>query len=211
MVGTRRSSEEIEAKTLGYLAEICQRGNNTRDRCLPALLFLSGRRIGELLELKRKDFEINEKLIRFTTFNEKTYRTSPSGTYRLESLRETNEGYEIIYYQQIEPTFSLKSETGKVLGDFVVEHLENLGEEDYVFSHLSDQRKHIKRQMAWRIIVGLEPRVWPHWFRHQRFTQITNIFKSDPLVTHRFTFHKRFESTLQYYHVAEKKEQLERI
>jgi integrase len=79
--GKRRDIKMSPPFSLAFLVEICVSAINTRDACLIALLFLSGRRIKEVLELRKKDLIISEEDLGFYTFNEKTFRSKQSGDY----------------------------------------------------------------------------------------------------------------------------------
>lgn len=201
----RRSVRNIMIKPISYFNSLCARVDNSRDACLVALLYLSGRRIGELPHLTLNDFEASPDFIVFKTFNEKVFRKKPIGDYKfLHGGR---------YYEVIYPRFSLKSESGRMLGSYVLSHLETLEEGECLFYSFRnrDKTKHIGVNRMYKIVRELDPDVWLHWFRHQRFTMIARAFKDSPLAMHQFTKHKRFESTLKYIHLVELEERLNEI
>lgn len=202
----RRSTKNLEIKKLGYFINICNRGTNTRDQCLPALLYLSGRRIGEVLEVKKQDFIIiPNSIASFKTFNEKVYLSKRLRKYKIKRGKR--------FYEEITPTFSLESESGKALWPYIENHLKTLDDTHYLFHPYRpyDLDRHIGYGMAYKIIVSLDPDIWPHWFRHQRFSQVAQVFKDDPLTMHRFTYHKRIESTLEYTIKANYDEKLKEV
>ncbi len=193
----------IQLPSIEFLERICYKAKNMRDSCLVALLFLSGRRIGEVLELKLKDFIIRTEEISFTTFNEKTFRSYPTGKYLIQRGLK--------FYEVINPTFPTVGPSGEALSPFILKHLESLTLEDYVFYHTDNKQQHIGRSMAYRILISLEPNIWLHWLRHERFTQLAKVYKDDPLPMHDFTFHKRFETTLGYIRKVRTNEKLKEI
>ena len=195
-----------EARRLGspqFLAGVCDKAENSRDACLVALTFLSGRRIGELLELKRKDVQVYENEVTFATFNEKNYRRKEIGGYKIARGDR--------FYEQIRPIFPTIGPTGSLLSPYVLKHLEGLEPLDYVLHDLRSKRRHIHRRMALRIIVTLEPSIWLHWLRHARFTQVAQVYRDDLMSFHDFTFHKRIENSLGYVSRARTQERLREI
>lgn len=201
--GKRRNSKKIVPVTLEYLVQICKKAKHTRDGCLVALLYLSGRRISEVLPLKKMNMVQVSGTLRFITFNMKAYRNKRVGDYKIKRGEK--------YHERIICAFSLESESGKMLGPYILEHLETLFEEAYIFHHHRNYKRHITRQRAWQIVTKLDPDVWLHWFRHQRFTQVSKVYMEDPIAMHKFTHHKRFESTLHYIHEAKAKKKLKEI
>lgn len=203
-VKARRKPKDVRSFSARKLREICLSMKSIRDRCLMAMLYLSGRRISEIIGLLRKDVEITEDHhLKINTLNLKTYRSIKTGNYRI--LRGSR------YYEEIQIEFSLTSKTGKLLGEFITDHIEYLWEEGYIFQRSRGGRGHINRHRAYQIIAGSHPDLWPHLLRHQRFTDIAPVFKDDPLAMHQFTKHKRFETTMQYIRKAELEEKLEQI
>ncbi|GAG48918.1 unnamed protein product, partial [marine sediment metagenome] len=125
----RRSSKTITPTTLTHLDAICSRARHTRDSCLIALLYLSGRRIGEILHLTKQDITITpDRMITFTTFNEKVYRNRKYGDYTIQRGDR--------YYEAITPAFSITSVSGQVLSHYVTDHLDTLDMEDHLFYNL---------------------------------------------------------------------------
>ena len=107
----RRNKDEIPILMPQEVDAILSKSGRARDQCLLAILYLSGRRIGEVLRLRKRDFKTTAiGNLRFTTFNEKTYRTSPSGTYKVETVIDTYHGPELAFYEEIEPEIVLDSE-----------------------------------------------------------------------------------------------------
>jgi integrase len=220
MRSKRRSSELIPILTPREIEDICLRAHSKRDACLVALLYMSGRRINEVLSLRKKDFnKIGNKLF-FTTFNEKSFTERKTGNFTLDRYvdfkyrdgRKSEPHQGIKYYEKITPQVSLSSVSGMVLGRFITKHLDDLQPDDYLFSpHGLSSNKHIKQPRAYQIIRALDDRLWLHALRHMNFTRLAEAFKDDPVSMHEFTFHKRFESTLNYIHTKEAENRLETI
>lgn len=172
-----------------------------RDSCLLALIYLSGRRISEVVELKKSDFTIEENRISFITFNAKVFRSKKVGNYKI--FRNDK------YYEEIYPHFLIDTETGKELSFFILRRLGFLSEKMYLFNNTRCKDDiPITVNMAYRIIRKYIPEIFPHYLRHLRFDYVAKLSRKDPLALHYFTFHKKFESTLNYirpYGIGEEK------
>ena len=197
----RRSAENLEVKNLDYFYELCGKAYNTRDSCLMALLFLSGRRIGEIMHLKKSDLVFSNGFLSFKTFNLKSFRKAENREFKI--LRDQR------YYPEITTDISRTAEAYGTLGCFVEEHLNQTKGDEYVFKRFNG-KGHIGTNMAYKIITFASPDIWPHWFRHQRITNAYNIIKDkvkDPteviLNLHDFTKHRRIDTTLGYIHRSE--------
>lgn len=211
----RRKVEDTNPITIEYLYNVLVGIAEPRDSCLIALLYLSGRRVNEILHLQKQDFRIEANRVSFDTFNEKVYRAHPMKDFQIQrnvifkkSLRDAQhkiiypKKYEYfpttIYYQRIRPHWRIDTPSGLAFTQFVTERVGSLPEKtDFVFSRRKG-KGHIHYQMAYRIVRYYLPDMWPHLLRHERFTEVAKVYQDKPLETHRFTFHKRFESTLQY-------------
>lgn len=187
----RRKVEDTEQLSISELVESIERVEEPRDQALIALLYLSGRRIREILRLQKQDFHLEENRISFDTFNEKVYRSKRSGDFTIQRGER--------FYQRIRPHWRTDTESGNALSKFVVATLGSLEDpEDYLFQKLRGKGPITDRSTAYKIIRRYLPNAWPHLLRHDRFTEVARIYKDDPVAMHRFTYHKRFESTLQY-------------
>lgn len=192
----RRSAYNLEIKTLDYLVKILDKSDDTRNRCLLALLYLSGRRVVEVLHLKKHDIKIDKTFMSFETFNEKCFRSRKQGDYSVQ--------IEDRFYEKINVSFSVSSEAYKKLGHYIHEHLEELEEDDYLFGRRKGTG-HIHYNMAYKMIRFMCPEIWPHWLRHQRFSYVTEQLKELPTADliyslKDFTKHHRTDSTLAYIH-----------
>lgn len=194
----RRSAENLQIKSLDYFKGLCLKAENSRDQCLVALLFLSGRRISEILELRKTDLVFSDEFLTFKTFNLKSFRTQPNREFKL--LRDER------YYSEISIDISRSTEAYMELGPFIEKYLSTLKPEDYIFQRFRGEG-HILSGMAYRIVRKLDPSIWLHWFRHQRFTNVYYIIRdnvSEPaeviMDLHDFTKHRRLETTVNYIH-----------
>jgi hypothetical protein len=109
------------------------------------------------------------------------------------------------FYERIRPHWRTDVTHAKTLSVFITKRLGSLSKEDYLFQReRCNKAKPIGRGMAYKIVRFYFPDTWLHLFRHERFTEIAKVYRDDPIATHRYTFHKRFESTLQYVRGVEK-------
>lgn len=211
----RRNAETIPILSPASVGEICEKAESPRDACLVALLYMSGRRIGEVLGLRKTDFLRVGNIMYFTTFNEKSWRKKKTGDFQVEKHVQFKDYDGIVYYEKITPKFSLTSPSGKKLGHYVVDYLDSLEDNGYLFPafkrvrHVS--RPHIGRVRAYQIVRSLDERLWLHAFRHINFTRMATVYRDDPMSMHRLTFHKQFKSTEGYIHKKETEERLEKM
>lgn len=202
------------------LDQILLKTSVKRDQCLVALLYLSGRRIMEILGLRKTDFNTNiPGRISFHTFNEKSFRQVRKAKYTVEKKgifqykdKKTGEvtEYYTRWYEAIEPEFSTTGPSGALLHHYITEHLEKT--EDYLFKpDRASGRRFINQSRAYNIIRALDDRLWLHAMRHIDFTRMAEVYEDDPVGMHRRTFHKNFESTLQYIHKKKDEERLNKL
>lgn len=204
----RRKVEDTKPKTYEDIALKCL-DMSARDSCLVALLYLSGRRIGEILHLQKQDFTITEDRVSFWTFNLKVFRRKPVGNYSIpiegdfiakDPKTKEITPYTTRYYERINPHWKTTSEAGKSLSSFVLERVGSLiKKEDYLFQkERGKEPEPFGYGWAYQIIRYHFPDMWPHLLRHERFTEVFRIYKDDLMSAHEFTFHKRFESNKPY-------------
>jgi len=217
---TRRSATEIPILEPREVDLIVQKSANKRDRCLVSLLYLTGRRINEVLPLKKGDFILsNEKEISFRTLNEKSWRTERKAKFTIErhgNYTMKKDGkivhYKTKYYEEIQPKFSTQGPSGQLLGHYVTDHLQDLGDYDYLFPpHHNSDREYINQPRAYNILRKLDNRLWLHALRHIAFTRMSRVYRNDPTGMHRLTFHRRFESTVGYIKDTERGEKLAKL
>lgn len=211
----RRRREEADPLPYPILAEKLKT-IDPRDSCLIAILYLSGRRINEVLHLTKKDLKIENNRISFETFNLKDYRKTAQGEYTIKRYVKRrkykgrkSEAYEgLLYYRKIRPHFRTDSDSGERLTFFIMHRLGYLSEKDYLFKSYR-ANKPISYSRAYQIFRNHFPNAWLHILRHERFTEVFRVYKDDLLEAHRFTFHKRMESDLPY--IRKLREETERI
>lgn len=215
----RRSTSEIPILEPEEVGEILERAEHPRDACLVALLYLMGRRIGEVLPLRKADFTLSDpRVITVKTFNEKSFRRKRTSRFNVEKHDDyiyvekfsdgtkTRTPYTTRYYEAIEPSYNRGGVSGAILSHYVEKHLEVLEDTDYLFPpHRRSPRDFINQPRAYQILRALDERLWLHALRHMDFTRMARLYKDDPVAMHRLTFHKQFESTLEYIHTEEDK------
>lgn len=219
----RRSTSEIPILEPEEIDQICMKAVYPRDSCLIALLYLIGRRIGEVVPLRLGDFVTsNPRVITVKTFNEKSFRQTRAGRYnivkhgdyKMKKKDGTIVNYDTRYYESIEPSFSTQGPSGKLLGHYVTNYLFLLKYDggDYLFPpYRRSSGEHIKQSRSYQILRALDERLWLHAMRHMDFTRMARVYKKNPVAMHRLTFHKRFESTLEYIHEEGKGDNLAKL
>jgi integrase len=209
----RRNSNEIPILEPQEVTTILERSECSRDACLVAILYLSGRRIQEILTLRKRDFILsNPERVTFKTFNEKVFRLERKGrfTYPIEGkFSRKGVSYTTRWYEMIQPQYSPNGLSGKLLHPYVIAHLDQLKDEDYLFAPKShSDRPYINQSRAYDILRKMDDRLWLHAFRHMTFTRLARLYKDNPLGLHSLTFHKRFDSTIGYIQDVEKGDKL---
>lgn len=220
----RRSNDlipySIDAEKLKI---VCERTKYPRDACLIALLYLTGRRIGEIICLRLRDLDLRaletEGIFIVTCMNEKVWLREKSKTFKIPVEgdyfdKEKNEKYNLRYYEEIQPRFNINSPSGKILSPFILDYLwniQNLDENNYLFPPYKRGHNHITTQHAWRIIKTVEPSLWCHALRHLMITAFWNASGRNPKTLHEYTFHKRVESTMDYIKAVEVSEVLKKV
>ena len=219
----RRSTTEIPILEPEEVDQILSKSVCSRDACLVALLYLIGRRIGEVVPLRLGDFVTsNPRVITVKTFNEKSFRQTrvgrynviKHGNYKMKKKDGTIVNYDTRYYEAIEPSFSTQGPSGKRLGHYVTNYLFLLKYDggDYLFPpYRRSSRDYINQPRAYQIIRALDERLWLHAMRHMDFTRMARVYRKNPVAMHRLTFHKRFESTLEYIKEEEKGDKLAKL
>lgn len=200
MVGLRRKITWIPTPL--ELEMICSKAEE-RTAFIISFLYLSGRRVSEVLELKRKDIYLEDNVLSFNTFNEKSWSKEQSGVFSIP-LRG-------LFYENIKIEFNLASESGKLFSPFITNYLKSLGEEDYIFPHLSTREEHITRSMVAKLLLKAHPDLWAHLLRHARFTYSALILRADPIALNAFTHHRRFANTMKYIHRIDIEEQIMKL
>ncbi len=164
--------------------------------CLIALLFLFGRRISEIITVKRKDVW--------------TKRGFLYVKFRLLKRRGTGE---IIYKVK-----RIHLEKSKMLSQLIVGHVTKIPDgEAYLFQgesrpHIQVVRNkkygktyrykhttegHMSRIQAWKILKALNPEYYPHYFRHSLATVLAEEH-TDPIAIKQWFDWVRFETAMIY-------------
>jgi len=164
----------------------------TRNKALIALLFLSARRISEVVGRKYEypdgHLDIWEGL-RVTDFRITTLEDKPILRVRFRVLKRGKAKSEL---KTVMAFVDLR------LNDPFCRHitawLNHLGTEH--------QRRvfEISRSRAWQIMTELDRNIWNHWFRHQRLTQLSDTM--DAFELKEFGKFARLDTALQYVHKA---------
>jgi integrase len=178
----RESVKDIERfcgwETLQQLVDECGRTNYTvspiwgghaaqyrqrliqRDRGLIATLFSTGGRVTEVLQLRTKNFDIDDKWIRVTGM-ETLKRFSRDKTTGETTKIHTTRG-----------RFSIPRD--EALVPYMLTTIE--GAEDFIFPSPKKNRDHISKVRAYQIVRSVGERcdikIYPHWFRAQRASQL---------------------------------------
>jgi hypothetical protein len=158
------------------------------------------------LDLKGEDLRVQEGFLTFKTFNEKTFRREESQKFSFPRKGR--------FYPLIQVDVSTSTRAYKMMGPYVEAHLQSLRSPDeYIFGQYLQGDRPLKRSRAYQIVTGLDPGVWLHWFRHQRFTQVYYTIKTlvkEPTevldILHRFSHHTRIDTTLGYIKRIEHRE-----
>jgi len=111
-------------------------------KCLIAILYGYGKRISEVLNLKRQDIDLN----------------GPNISIKFHVLkRKPKSG--------ILPIFNKRLSKDHYLAPFIIDHVEAIQvPESWIFPGYSGG--HIHRYTAWRWLKKISEDLWPHLFRH---------------------------------------------
>lgn len=187
----------------GQVEEICTKAS-PRDACLVALLYLTGRRINEVLPLRAQDFSIVENRVIFKTLNLKSFRKEKRTPFTIS--------YNGKWYEEILPMFSFTGPSGEALGKYVLNYLGQLRPDEFLFApERASRSKYINRFRAYQIIRALDNGLWLHLFRHMAFTRFARVYRDNPVAMHRITFHRKFESTLNYIQTLSAEDRLDKV
>ena len=153
---------EAEVQAMIDKAQMLFPGRAMMVKCLIALLWLFGKRISEILRLKRKDLWVDEHFlyVRFTILKKK-------GEYKAVkkvTLRNPYVNYVLQYMQLIEePEAWLFPGYSRPKIVRVRARLKDGTVKVYEYERL--EAGNMSRQQAYKILKRLNPACWPHLFR----------------------------------------------
>jgi len=153
---------EAEVEEMIEKAEICFPEKASMIKCLIALLWLFGKRISEVLRLKRKDVWFDEHFlyVRFTVLKKKgEYKAVKKITLKNPFVKH------VIQYIQLieEPEAWLFPGRSRPKVVKVKAKLRNGTVKTYEYERV--ESGNMSRQEAWRLLKKLNPTVWFHLFR----------------------------------------------
>lgn len=191
---------------------------NMRNKGLVAMLYLSGRRISELLgrryyedvyegvkvgDLKlgkvgrHKVLRMHVRILKKGTRKKRCpscTRLNPS-----DSMVCSRCGHDLAFIKTSGKLKEVKVWKNLRVADpfcqYIMDwwtHLKNKGYEGPLFN--------INRHRAWQILIQLDPDVWNHWFRHQRLTQLSEVM--DPYDLKEFAEWESIKPAVDYVHRA---------
>ncbi|MFW6109687.1 MAG: tyrosine-type recombinase/integrase [archaeon] len=145
-----------------------------RDQALIAALFLTGGRVSEVIGLRSHNFRLRAREVRVHGMSVlKRYRKT--GSYR------DSEGSKRYYTEPVVMTrgiFSINRE--EPLVPYLLTWLDSV--DDYLFPSPS-RNPYLSRQRAYQIVTDIGERVglkiWNHWFRSQRASQLVTEYSFD--------------------------------
>lgn len=192
----RRSVEEIERfwgwDFLKKLVASCRHGVNLkRDRALICALFETGGRSSEVLQLTRemfvrKDLPANTVVVRGMPVS-KRYK-------KIGELENPTEKRKMLT-QQVKAFRSFPIRTDEPLCKTLMEYVET--REAKLFN--------IGRRRVYQIVTSLDPRIWPHWFRSQRASQLAWDYDFDAQQLSEFFNWNDIKTAFRYSHFGYKK------
>jgi len=160
-----------------------------RNKALIALLYLSGRRISELVGRTYvfPDGRVDVWEGVYTSdFSFKRVAEENVLAMRYRVLKRRSK------IEEAEAHLRLADPLTKYVLDWIAYLKEKYGEDIKLFQ--------ITRQRAWQIVTELDPNVWLHWFRHQRLTHAASVMS--PYELKQFGRFARLETAMNYVHTS---------
>lgn len=180
----RRKAKGLPPANLLYILGLVEKALNSRAACLVAFLYLSGRRVSEILHLRASDLTWDDDYLSFRTRIMKR-KGHPEETIEI----------------------GLRSPAAKLLMPFVRDHIATLDPESYLFPSM--RGGHIGYGWAYQIIRAIEPAVWPHWFRHMRLTHVAEVMNIYELTE--FAKWADIRPAVDYIHVRDMRKKLQKV
>ena len=129
--------------------------DSPRNKALLACLYLLGPRITEALTLKKADIRIDEDGV----------------TFKIRPLKRRDKHSPLLFRHSI--TIPL----GAPFMNFFTSWAGGIAkDEDYLFPGYGP---HLSRSQAWRIVHRLNPKTFPHFFRHTRLSWVADASGGD--------------------------------
>ena len=174
----------------GLKSGLTPKEQRMRNKALIALLYLSARRISEIVGRTKKlpngDLDVWEGVtledFRFGEVeNEKIMRMR----IRVLKRGRVAKGLKVVMdYVDIR--------LSDPLSKYIIDWLNYCKQNDY------NKPFDLTRQRVWQILHELDPNIWTHWFRHQRLTHLSDVM--DPFELKDFAKFARLETALNYVH-----------
>jgi len=171
-----------------------------RDQALIATLFETGGRVSEVIQLRRRNFQVGEEAI---------IVTGMKVLKRYEKVKEYEDDTGRVRWIT-RPVFETRGRFPILVKEPLVLYLLPwLDEtEDYLFPSSAAHRDHIDRSWAYKIVrrVGdrLGRHIWPHYFRSQRASQLVQDYGFNLHQLLRFFNWKNIPTALRYAKMDER-------
>jgi len=171
-----------------------------RDQALIATLFETGGRVSEVIQLRRRNFQVGEEAI---------IVTGMKVLKRYEKVKEYEDDTGRVRWIT-RPVFETRGRFPILVREPLVPYLLPwLDEtEDYLFPSSAAHRDHIDRSWAYKIVrrVGdrLGHHIWPHYFRSQRASQLVQDYGFNLHQLLRFFNWKNIPTALRYAKMDER-------
>lgn len=159
--------------------------NCRRAECLLSLLWIFGKRITEILLLKRGDLQIGDRFLTVKFRVLKKPKTSSLGKYvKRITLKHPYVKYITSYINEIEDSneFLFPGKSGK--RNFVSKVQNKRTGETKVYKYVRREHGFMSAQKAWKVIKFLDPNAYCHLFRHSLATIMAeNEYTEDQLMS----------------------------
>jgi len=141
-----------------YLLNLEKKTVNLRDQALISLLFLTGGRVSEVLQLAKSNFTIKKKYVIVESMTVlKKYKKID---------KEVIDGKVHWITEKVKCSRTFPIGVKEPLTPYFIDYLDN--KNDKLFK--------IKRRRVHQIVTGLDQNVFPHWFRAQRASQLASEY-----------------------------------
>lgn len=185
MAGTRRTAKGLAPIPRAYIEKLIKKTPELRVKALVALLYLTGKRIGELLPTQPSDYKRRKYLRREMLYVH--VQLEKKGTVRHPTEKHPHPKLRPPQFADI-PIIMRDPFTKHILNwlDFRKEHPHR-----HLFGFGT-------RQRAWQILTTLDKDIWVHWFRHMRFSHLSETM--NPYELKDFADFETLEPAVSYVH-----------